>query len=178
MREIRDTWGNPSEVPIHYWTGPFLDVPDDYTSLPRKTKAICRQECLNFDYILKCDTDTYVSTKRLLRSGFEAFDYSGYILDSYEVPYCAGPAYWLSKRAMTILSIEDWSKYPSSHPDCEDVMVGTILAAHGITPHHDERYGHFTPVLPENNQITYHLSCRSPYQPGMMTECHRNANGA
>ena len=174
MRSIRETWAKESPIPVLCFTGPVLGVPDDYDSLPLKTKAICKL-CRNMDYILKCDTDTYISIPRLMESGFADYDYSGYVLDSYEIPYCAGPAYWLSRKCLNILASANWSDYHSSHPECEDVMVGTILNSHGIKPHHDERYSHFVPVLPGNNIISYHLKSRQAFRDGMIEEAHRGA---
>src|ERR1700678_1122556 len=56
------------------------EVKDDYTSLPFKTRAICRYAVdrrYNFVYI--CDTDTYVIPEKLLKCGFKDYDYYGLI---------------------------------------------------------------------------------------------------
>jgi hypothetical protein len=171
-----DTWA--SDPIVRVMTGPMLGVPDDYEHLPEKTKAICEWALIvKADFIFKVDTDTYVHIQRLLASGFEQWDYSGYVLDSLPVaPYCSGPHYWLSRKAFTILANEDWSKYKASgYETCEDVMVGTILKAHGILPHHDHRYSPFTPVLPDNDIISQHLSGHTAYKAGQMEIAHRNA---
>jgi len=165
---------------LEVFTGEDLDVPDDYIHLPEKTKGICEYACEHtVDYMFKVDTDTYVSVPQLLQEDFAKHDYSGYVLDSLPVaPYCSGPHYWLSRKAFTILANEKWTKYRAAgHETAEDVMVGTILAAHGIYPHHEPRHSLFTPVLPSNDIISNHLTSREGYRPGMMEEAHRNALG-
>ncbi len=161
-----------------FFTGPELGVADDYDSLPAKTQAICRW-AREYDFLFKCDTDTYASIVRLLASGFEQYDYSGFVRDDgFKPEYCYGPAYWLSKKAMNILADADWAAYPSVYPTCEDVMVGAILNAHGITPHHDPRYALYHDVLPENDIITSHLShAGRKFQIEFMYDAHRKANG-
>jgi len=179
----RCTWAfspllGPADLVI--FTGEMLGVPDDYKHLPEKTKAICQWAVNNgYDYLFKIDTDTYVHMDRLLREKFYKHDYSGYVLDSLPVaPYCSGPHYWLSRKAFTILANADWSKYKAAgHETAEDVMVGQILAAHGIYPHHEPRHSLFTPVLPSNDIISQHLTSREGYRPGLMEEAHRNALG-
>jgi hypothetical protein len=176
----RNTWACELDTPVHFFTGLELGVPDDYKSLPAKTKAICHW-ALGFPYSNACivDTDTYVHIPRLLNSGSEKYDYTGYILDWIPGhPYCSGPHYWLSRKALEVLAAADWSKYPVPGLEtCEDVMVGSVLAAHGILPHHDPRYAPFTPVLPDNDIISQHLSSRGPYQIEQMYEAHRHAYG-
>jgi len=177
------TWVKPPWIRKGVLTAEFngesLHVPDDYKSLPAKTKAICKFAAERFDYLFKVDTDTYVSMDRLLKEKFYEHDYSGYVLDTLPVaPYCSGPHYWLSRKAFTILANADWSKYKAAgHETAEDVMVGQILAAHGIYPHHEPRHSLFTPVLPTNDIISQHLTSREGYRPGMMEEAHRNALG-
>ena len=171
-----DTWIKGNEILCWYFTGPSLDVPDGYESLPAKTKAICAA-CLKQEFVFMCDTDTYVSVPRLLASGYEQHDYSGYVLDTLAIPYCSGPHYWLSNRALRILAEADWSQYPiPGYTTCEDVMVGSVLRAHGILPHHDHRYAPFEPVLPTNDIISQHLSSRETYKIEFMYEAHKRAN--
>lgn len=174
--------------PIHFlppfilagiFTGPRLGVPDDYKSLPQKTQAICKTALSeDIDFLLKCDTDTYVHVPRLLSSGFEQYDYSGFVLSWLETPYCAGPAYWLSRKAMQLVAEADLSQFRHpSYPDAEDVTVGLVLASHGITPHHDRRYALQEDVLPDNDVITSHLSTvHGAYSTEKMYAAHRKAH--
>lgn len=160
---------------VWYFTGPMLGVPDDYDSLPAKTKAICQWAVNNeYDYAFLTDTDTYVSVPRLLASRFYLHDYTGYVLDWLPTHYCSGPGYWLSRKAMKILAEADWSKISGhGHETCEDVMVGAVLHAHGILPHHDRRYALYEDVLPENDVISSHLSSRKAFEISFMYEAHK-----
>lgn len=156
------TWAKSTE--IVGFTGHDLGVPDDYGHLPEKTRAICKY-AEGFDYLFKCDTDTYASISRLLASGFEQYDYSGYVLDS---GYCSGGAgYWLSQKAMRIVAEQPivW--------EYEDMQVGLTLKRFGILPHHDERYALYRDVLPDNDVISRHLSSRAKYEIKFIFEAHR-----
>jgi hypothetical protein len=118
----------------------FLDCPDDYPNLPHKMQAIYRWALAKgYDYIFKCDDDTFVYLDRLMASGFEEYDYCGYILESDEAwsngrYISGGPGYWLSKKAMQILAeavVDHWA---------EDLWTGRVLTKSGIRPHRDPRY--------------------------------------
>ncbi len=124
-----------------------LDCDDSYAGLPRKLRAAARWALANgYDFLFKCDDDTYVRPDRLLASGFESHDYSGFIEDrdchlrafNFPVyPHAAGgPGYWLSRRAMEIVA--------TGLPDKpqEDFAVGEALALAGLSAFHDERYVH------------------------------------
>lgn len=110
--------------------------------LNRKTEALARYAIAHgYDYVFKCDDDTYVYPDRLLASGFEAHDYSGSmdrhhdfeLGHSYEWAQ-GGAGYWLSRRAMRIVATGLTSVR------AEDFAVGRLLAANGIRAHHDGRY--------------------------------------
>jgi hypothetical protein len=84
----------------------FLDVPDDYSHVTYKTRAIYKWASEeNYDYIFKCYPDTYVCPSRLMLSGFEKYDYSGnFACKPLSGAYCCGgTGYWLSKKAYTPL---------------------------------------------------------------------------
>ena len=167
-------------IEIRFFDGPMLGVPDDYRSLPQKTKAICQWALhRGHEYLFKADTDLYLHVPRLLASGSEKHDYTGYLLDYMkDHPYCSGPHYWLSRKAMEILAGADWDQYAVSGLEtCEDVMVGAVLRAHGIQPHHDPRYAPFDAVLPSNDVISQHLSSRRPFEISMMYAAHQKAMG-
>jgi hypothetical protein len=181
------TWAKDSPL-VFFFTGEQLGVPDDYLSLPAKTKAICQYAVdANYDWVMKVDTDTYLSIPRALASGFENHDYMGYVTKAaipswLTYPYCSGPSYWLSKKACGILAAADWTRYDNkdggiSHVTDEDCMVGAILYRNGIRPQHDTRYVSVNPVLPENEVISEHLSLRSPFTVQKMYDAHKKALG-
>jgi hypothetical protein len=156
---ILDTWGNslPPNVDLRFFTGQVLqewtlnprpceidvDVPDDYMSLPLKTKAICRWSINHdYDFTFLCDTDTFLIPSRLLRSGYADWDYCGRFGTVHPVgttfaytdahlslsechPWASGGVgYFLSKKASILLS-QDTPSYWA-----EDLWVGQCLGPH------------------------------------------------
>jgi hypothetical protein len=139
----------------------ILNVEDDYDHLPSKCQAMLVWAFnTGFDYVFKCDTDTFVTMDRLLKSGFERHDYVGRAhLTSDRMPYAYGGAgYWVSKKSINALlkvSREDFQKINGA----EDVTVALFLAKAGIPLINDDRYMPSTkdgePKF-ENNLITTH----------------------
>jgi hypothetical protein len=147
---IRNTWAQDTNGIVKFFFGKtndtcrmqypdevFLDVPDDYESLPLKVQAAFKW-AVDHGYTnsLKIDDDTYVVPSRLLTSGFEAHDWIGRINHQPDGHYCSGGSgYWLSKRAMEIVANakldDDWA---------EDRSIGRILRNAGIKPQNDKRY--------------------------------------
>lgn len=110
--------------------------------LNRKSEALVKYAFDNgYDYVFKCDDDTYVWPGRLLWSGFDQHDYVGSIDRHYarDIGFYhwaqGGSGYWLSRKAMAII-VEHGLHLVAA----EDFAVGQILARHGIHPHHDPRY--------------------------------------
>jgi hypothetical protein len=171
---ILKTWGEKCPIPIVFHYG----EPSDYGHLPEKMKKVFT-EMKDHDFIFKTDSDTFLSIPRLLASGFEKYDYSGFTREEWNPTYCYGPGYWVSQKSMKILATSDWNlhRHPI-YPDAEDVMVGMVLFYSGILPHHDARYGHFTPVLWNNTKILQHLSSRRKFEVEDMYLAHqRFTNG-
>jgi hypothetical protein len=120
-----------------------LDVPDDYPSLPYKVQSGRRWATENgYDHTFICDVDTYVHVPRLLGSGFESTDYSGYFIHD-EHRLCAerniefaqgGGGYWISPRAATPIETAavQWK--------ASDVFVGDVLFKADIPFTHDTRH--------------------------------------
>ena len=152
MSALRDTWlkNCPADYRFFYGHGSGelkadevqLDVPDDYEHLPHKIRESCRW-ALDHDYthIYRVDNDSYVYMDRLLKSGFEDHDYTGYCLD---YPYhlemhghryaTGGAGFILNRRAMQIVIANE-----PTHP-AEDLWIGRLLHQHGIRCHRDTRY--------------------------------------
>lgn len=160
---IRSTWGQDLKalgVETRFFVGKsthetkliryvpdevVLDCPDDYNSLPYKTRSICRWAAGKMlDYILVCDTDTYLKPKKVLNCGYETADYVGKIdrplgktfrydaltrEGAHEVwercyPWASGGyGYFLSRRAIGEVLYES----PSSW--AEDLWIGQLMGA-------------------------------------------------
>lgn len=87
---IRDTWGKEASMLAStlFFTGKDagpqdkdvieLNCPDDYLGLPWKTYRILEWALANgYSHIFKCDTDTYVRPRRMLKSNYHRHDYVG-----------------------------------------------------------------------------------------------------
>lgn len=159
----------------------ILDARDDYKHLPFKTRELCKFVVANgYDFVYKCDTDTYARPDRLLASGFQNHDYTGtpnkweislpresncecldclkkYPKGRTELVLYAngGPGYWMSAKAADIIS-----RAPVTHW-AEDIWIGRTLAKNGIVFTPDTRYSpslSASRVLKNNNVISQHLS--------------------
>ena len=128
-----------------------------------------------YDYVFSIPTDCYVDIPRLLASGYEKLDYTGF--QAYNEHHIGGGSgYWLSKRAMEIVA--------RSEPelDYEDRWVGKVLRENGITLVHDPRYWDRGQPYQEGI-ITAHLSrATGVYDPEWMYNQHeifwvRNRDG-
>ena len=116
----------------------WLDAGDDYRHSNEKIKGVIAYALANgYDGIIKIDDDVFVHWDRLLTI-FPNGDYAGGGGPQYRGQYCAGIAYWLSRRSMEILSntslatsdINAWA---------EDRFVGTSLWRHQIRCNFDAR---------------------------------------
>ena len=128
---------------VDVFDGFRLGVPDDYVSLPLKTKALCKLTLEHgYKRLLKIDDDTHVVPTNLR---IVTNDYAGIVmrandlgLPEAKIPafapgtvkfnYASGGAYWLSEKAMKVIAdapITDWA---------EDRWVGQVLGKAGIFP--------------------------------------------
>lgn len=111
----------------------YLPCPDDYPSLPQKTRWFCRWALENyrFEYLFKCDDDTYVCLDRLL-SYPSGIDYAGCDIGHYA---SGGAGYLLSRQAAEVVA--------ANLTDCvgaEDVLVGQVLNEAGFRLMPDGRF--------------------------------------
>ena len=156
----RATWAKKrDDVDIVFFDGETLGVADEYEQLPIKVQAICRWAVEHdYDFMLKVDSDTFVWVDRILASGFEQHDYSGWTggKAAAKDEYCSGGAgYFLSRRAMEVIAE---AQLPAD--TCEDRVVGRLLYDAGIKLHRNVNHAHgrheeITPEL-----LTMH-PCRS-----------------
>jgi hypothetical protein len=154
---IRETWGRDAvrRGELRFFVGgdipadafepdeQRLDCPDDYDSLPHKTRAIC-------DYFLGsekktlflCDTDTFLIPERLVATEHTRYDYSGRFGTIHPIgttfeyndgrgivanchPYASGGiGYFLSRRAAFLVAEAEPSHW------AEDLWVGQVLGPH------------------------------------------------
>lgn len=110
--------------------------------LNRKTEGLVKYAYeQGYDFVFKCDDDTFAWPHRLLLSEFEKYDYSGFVDRHYakDIGFYqwaqGGSGYWLSRKAMAVIVEHGLHLVPA-----EDFAVGQILARNGIHPHHDARY--------------------------------------
>jgi hypothetical protein len=137
----------------------WLDVPDDYKGLPRKTYAMLAWADKNhYRHVYKMDTDTFIAGDRLERSGFESLDYTGWSWGPNDGYLLGGPGYWLSSKAIHAILSVSVEEFAALH-EAEDVAVGKVLIRAGIIPIVDQRYCDSIKTaqpLPSNNLISTH----------------------
>lgn len=167
----RDTWVKLGAADVRFFLGRpivdgqsdeiYLDVPDDFMSLTLKTRAMIAYALdQGYDYLFKCDDDTFVHIPRLLASGFQEHEYVGRASNKYAM---GGAGYWVSRRTMqavlatTLGHGDDWA---------EDKHVGRAAQEAGIRLVNDLRYFSSTTgrrmdfPAPGNDAITAHKCAR------------------
>lgn len=133
-------------------------APDDYQHLPAKVQGFFRQmlEESSFDWLFKCDDDTYVALDRLVELTRLGYEHAG---DGDWMPLrraaSGGAGYLLSRRLVSELAANE--SLPRT--GAEDVIVsgaavtlcgGRYLATRRLC-YHSRRYPRW-----DNNQITAH----------------------
>jgi hypothetical protein len=104
----------------------FLQAPDDYYSLPYKVRELSRWALANgYERLLKLDDDALLFPNRVIVPSSHCVGWMQPCGD-----YCAGFAYWLSRRAMEVVANADIPEGMHS----EDRWTGAVLAAAGIKP--------------------------------------------
>lgn len=196
---IRETWAKDSEIPYRFFLGKdciathddelVFNVIDGYFEQNPKHQAALKW-ALDHDYthVFLCDDDTFVSPKRLLRSGWETAHYRGNMKDTprpgeecgVEHDYChGGCGYWLDAESMRAVVAAEFDLERPDHR-IDDQWFGLVLRDAGILPEHDYRYSMGTsygkaepPVLPTNDVISCHLSrTLGNYRPEWMRDSY------
>jgi len=155
---LRQTWGQhvvPQGGDLRFFVGAGvtldpvyedevrLSAQDDYHSLPWKTREIVKWAVeRNYDHAFLCDTDTFAIPRKLVKTGFENWDYYGVnskplgVTFNYtapdrnrkqwRLPQCypwmsGGVGYFISNKAMRIIE--------QRIPDiwAEDLWIGQIM---------------------------------------------------
>ena len=141
-----------------------LSAPDDYIHLVVKVREMLRWAfAQGYDYVFKCETDTYVDLSRLLTSDFEKHDFIGG-LNGRAV--AGGSGWWVSRRAMSLILDEPITFYG------DDGWFPAIAQRKSISVHYDVRYGDI-PLDLNNNIISTHVGFKSGYTPDRMFALHR-----
>jgi hypothetical protein len=140
----RETWVDDAVnlgVPVYFLVGNptlqtsvpsgdtlYLPCRDDYRSLPSKTHAFCKWalEQPEWDYLLKCDDDSWIHIQRLLDYDMEDYDYAGTKWKP-TVDYFSGAAYVLSRCAVELVV-----KHMTARAGAEDMLVGHQLRKHKV----------------------------------------------
>ena len=132
---VLSTWAKtlPPTFDLKVCDGQALGVDDSYEALVDKTKAAVHYTLMHdYEYMLKCDDDTYLRTAKLKVPDAH---YAGWVTDSgvkeFPLAHCQGGAYWLDRDAMFAVVTS-----PLNDITAEDRWVGQALAAAGIKPHH------------------------------------------
>lgn len=133
----------------------MMKCADDDKSLSVKTYLFAKYclENYDFDYIFKCDDDSYVHLPRLAIYRPKG-DYVGHDMGGFA---SGGAGYFLSKRAVQMI-VEGMQDCPPQR--AEDVAVGKTLHKYGVKITHDARFRPYNPDRdvphPDNDIITGH----------------------
>ena len=144
----------------------IVDAPTGFMECVFKTHQGVKWALENgYDYVFSAPTDCYIIIPRLLVSGYEKLDYTGFhAYDEHHIG--GGSGYWLSKRAMEAVAAA------KPRVDYEDRWVGSIVLAAGMKAVHDPRYWSWEQPFPEG-AITKHLSQGTGvYDPKWMVDEH------
>jgi len=146
----------------------LLAVPDDYRHIAVKVRAIFQYAVEHgFDYVFKCETDTYVVPDRLLQSGFQNHDILG---GPAGKNLAGGSGWWMSRKAMESVvndPINTWS---------DDCWFPTLLRGKGFSVGHDVRYSDDSVSL-GNDLISTHVGFKAGYSTARMYRLHKRFNG-
>jgi hypothetical protein len=114
----------------------LLPGPSDYRSLPQRIRAFCQWAIArdDWDYLFKCDDDTYVSMSRLLRYPLTA-DYIGAEWRPGARYASGGAGYFLSRKAAEVVA-----EHLTQKEGPEDEYVRDALASQGIRFTKDQRF--------------------------------------
>ncbi len=166
---VLDTWWRDLEphknVVGKMFTGAELGCSDCFVDLPEKNKRIFRYALEHgFDYVFRCDDDTYVHVDRMVRSTLEHKpDYAGTDCGGFAI---GGAGIWISRRVMEVIGRSDcpvgeWR---------DDAFIGTALKSAGI--------GMFAmPGAAGENQLLGPAVTEHPVSPERMRELY-NAQSA
>ena len=153
--------------------------PDDYQSLPQRTLWFCRWalgeesgqcmvnsgrriprppstvHCPPWDYLFKCDDDTYVSIPRLLALDLADRDYVGAEWKAGVGYGSGGAGYFLSRKAAAIVA-----EKLTQASGAEDLLVGRVLRSASV------------PFAIEPRLVPFGSRDRRPRRDNALITCH------
>lgn len=157
---VRSTWGKDIKgADLRFFLGSLpqaedeveLNVGDSLYALTHKVVEMCRwAQGQGYDFVFKCDLDTFVRPLWLLESDFCRFDWVGGQNSFFA---SGGAGYWLSNKAMQAVLQHAIEPGPA-----EDVNTAHALLSKGFTLHHDPRFLFVPGQTIQEDTITYHLS--------------------
>ncbi len=201
---VRDTWlsrplppdvlaffvmGRPGQPPGFEGDTLYLDCPEAYERLPVKTWTLLEYCLANFEFehILKCDDDNYISMPEMLSYPAHGKDYIGrfygrltrnwhfgkcddpalevkYRGATPECKWAAGAGYFVSRRAASI--VIDRVTLANAYEELyEDVMVGVALRPTKASKKSSE-------IKVDKLKIGYWQHVRHPVNPEKMRHIH------
>jgi hypothetical protein len=178
MAAVRESWLTriPHNMQAMFFVGTgqsalekdvvVIPTRDDYESLPRKVQAFYRHclERYDFDYLFKCDDDTYLVCERLSALIKDGHDFIG-SADWWPSHADGGAGYVLSRPATEIVARADCPEFGK-----EDLWVTGVLRSAGIEFQMSSLLlqNHREFPTPENDIISAHWC-----SPEIMREIHR-----
>ncbi len=178
---IRKTWGKDFPADIRFFVGGkeppsmlrddevWLDVPDEYLELPKKTRAIAAW-MLDRDYthMMKVDCDTVIVEREFNKFDFKNYDYAGFWWAPIDAPGSAasGFCYYLSRNAAICVVNFNYEDARTVSQWAEDQMVGDAVRD-GIDS--GELKAYHIPVLVATASAGHGEphEPKSPYPPGI-----------
>jgi len=176
---VRETWlaRLPAGLAARFFVGAgprlteedvvALPLDDNYEGLPRKVQAFCQHALAEaeFDYLFKCDDDTYVVPERLAQLARRGLEFVG-TQDTFAEGFASGGAGYLLSRA----AVEVVAAAPAPDLHHEDVRLTQLLVRAGfkLTPSPRLRWDHREFPQSDNDLITAHWC-----SPELMRAIHR-----
>ena len=133
-----------------------LPAADSYEGLPGKVQAFFREalRTIEFEWLFKCDDDTYVDLERLPELISDDWDLVGNEFVKTRGSPSGGAGYLLRRTIVELIANDD--SIPAN--GIEDILIGEAAIRHGARPHATERLCWTAARFPAvwNDTITSH----------------------
>lgn len=152
----------------------LLPCPNSYPALPQRTRWFCKWalEQPNWEYLFKCDDDTYVCIERLAEYDTAGRDYIGGEWTPGVSYASGGGGYLLSRRAAEVVA-----NRLDQTEGAEDLLVGELLKHAGMPLHLDNRFvgigDNDRRPRSDNDTVTTHA-----VSSGLFVQSHRETGGS